>query len=397
MKKTIQILFVSAVLLLLAGMCILTLCFPQTQPGEYDVWENRTLAEIPVLSRSTLSDGSYFSSVEQYLSDHLYGRTDLLRGNVRYRMLRGNVSVNTVVSGSNALMNDNGLYDRFDLWYRTAAGLMADRLAVIRDAAEACGGTFVFVGVPAQRTVFREEYPEYLNSGSEQYRDVTECFTEALLANGIRTVFPEEQFLQSGIPLTELYSPIDHHFTLKGAYLCCNAVLDALTEDGVAGVEKVTEDRITFETLPNPMLGTYNRRLYGCAKITDHLWICHSDAAVPYERWDNGIRTDTPLTVLPKSDTDYVTYSAYMEGDKAETVVRTYRPELKKLLIVGDSFTNAMETLLYMSFDEMRSLDFRYYSEKTLTEYIADYQPDVVLVVRDASVYVSLDGNGDLR
>lgn len=394
MKKTVQILFVSAVLLLLAGLSVLTLFFPQTQPGEYDVWENRTLAEKPVLSRASLSDGSYFRGIDDYLSDHLYGRTDILRCNVRCRMLLGNTSVNGVVLGKHTLMNDNGIYDRFNSWYRTASELMASRLAAIRDATEECGGTFVFVGVPSQRNIFCGEYPGYLNSGNEQTENTVNCFIASLEKKDIPSVFPT--FTQSGVPLTELYSAVDHHFTLKGAYLCCNEVIDALNAAG-CDVKKTEPDRIGFEQLPNPMLGTYNRRLYGCSEVTDHLWIYHSEDAVPYERWDNGKKTDTPLIVLPQSEEDYVTYSAYMEGDKAETVIKTYRPELKKLLIVGDSFTNAMEPLLYMSFDEMRSLDFRYYTEKTLTEYIADYQPDVVLIVRDASVYVSLDGNGDLH
>lgn len=394
MKDRIKTIFCATFFLLLGGFAVLTVLFPQRVPQNYDVWENRYLAGAPSFSKASIADGTFFQSVDDYLSDHLFRRTDLLRWNVRYQMLRGSVSINGVVRGKRTLMNDNGIYDRFNTWYRTAAELMADQLAAIRDATEECGGTFVFVGVPSQRNIFCGEYPGFLNSGNEQTENTIDCFAASLKKEDIHSVFPT--FTQSSVPMTELYSPVDHHFTLKGAYLCCNEVIDALNAIG-CDVKKTEPDRISFEQLPNPMLGTYNRRLYGCSGVTDHLWIYHSGDAVPYERWDNGKKTDNPMIVLPQSEEDYVTYSAYMEGDKAETVVKTYRPELKKLLIVGDSFTNAMETLLYMSFDEMRSLDFRHYTEKTLTEYIADYQPDVVLLVRDASVYVSLDGNGDLR
>ena len=78
-------------------------------------------------------------------------------------------------------------------------------------------------------------------------------------------------------------------------------------------------------------------------------------------------------------------YLVYMGGDKGETILRTDRPELPKVLIFGDSFTNALETLLYPSFDEMRSLDLRHYNSKTLWDYIEDYQPDIVLDIRDDS------------
>ena len=36
----------------------------------------------------------------------------------------------------------------------------------------------------------------------------------------------------------------------------------------------------------------------------------------------------------------------------------------------------------------------RHYSEKNLLDYIKEYQPDVVITVRDESVYLSQEGNG---
>ena len=45
----------------------------------------------------------------------------------------------------------------------------------------------------------------------------------------------------------------------------------------------------------------------------------------------------------------------------------------------------------------MRSLDLRYYTEKTLSEYIREYRPDVVLCIRDDLNYLSTEGNGDFE
>jgi len=42
----------------------------------------------------------------------------------------------------------------------------------------------------------------------------------------------------------------------------------------------------------------------------------------------------------------------------------------------------------------MYSLDFRYYTAQTLGEYIDKHKPDVVICVRDETVYLSTDGNG---
>ena len=83
--------------------------------------------------------------------------------------------------------------------------------------------------------------------------------------------------------------------------------------------------------------------------------------------------------------------------DKAETILRTDRPELPNLLIFGDSFTNPLETLFYTGFNETRSLDLRYYDQKGILEYLEEYRPDVVICIRDDTAYLSTEGNGNIR
>lgn len=114
-----------------------------------------------------------------------------------------------------------------------------------------------------------------------------------------------------------------------------------------------------------------------------------------FDGWDNGERTDAPLLELP-SEGEPVQYHAYMGGDKGETVIRTNHPELPNVLIVGDSFTNPVEALCTASFNELHSLDFRHYDAMTLTEYLAEYPADLVVVIRDNLNYIGAEANGDL-
>lgn len=395
MKKLTQIVFLAAVFILLGGLAVLTLFFPQTQPNEYDPWENRNLADTPVFSKSTVFDGSFFSDAEDYLSDHLYGRTSFLRANVRYQQLTGRVSINGVIPSDDVLLLDNGFYDAGLTDPAEAAAVMVSRLSAVQDAVESYGGTFLYVGIPTQRNIYAGAYPSFVNSDMPRTEQSLAAFLPALEQAQINTLFVQDALDSVKEPISEYFSPVDHHFTLKGAHLCCTEILRYLNEQG-CGIPELPSD-LTFETLPNPILGTYNRKLYGLSPVSGEFQIYHTANAVPYERWDNGVPYDTPLIVLPQTETEFVQYSAYMGGDKAETILKTNRPGMKKLLIVGDSFTNAMEPLLYLCFDETRSLDFRYYTEKTLTEYVAEYQPDVVLIIRDASVYLNPDGNGNLK
>lgn len=117
---------------------------------------------------------------------------------------------------------------------------------------------------------------------------------------------------------------------------------------------------------------------------------------VPFVRLDNGGEVEPTLYTLPDNVTADVTYDIFMGGDKAETILRTDRPELPNLLIFGDSFTNPLETLFYTGFNETRSLDLRHYSAMGILEYLEEYQPDVVLCIRDDTAYLSTDGNGNI-
>ena len=56
-----------------------------------------------------------------------------------------------------------------------------------------------------------------------------------------------------------------------------------------------------------------------------------------------------------------------------------------------------MECIAYLSFDEMHSLDLRYYQAMSLEDYIRELQPEVVVCIRDYDVllYPSDNGGGD--
>ena len=63
-------------------------------------------------------------------------------------------------------------------------------------------------------------------------------------------------------------------------------------------------------------------------------------------------------------------------------------------LVFGDSFTNALQTLLYVSFDETHILDLRHYKDMSLKDYISEYQPDIVLCIQNDTFYYTTTGNG---
>ena len=368
---------------------------PLTPTAGYSVWENRTMADIPELTAESFWGGTYFSQWETLLSDRFYGRDRWMELYTAYRMARQSASVNDVVLTDDTLLPQNDIPDYSSRDFDAEAEHMAAELQAIDEQVSAYGGTMLYVGVPEQRSMYRDRYPAWQEDNAEYLQNVEENFAAAMEAHDVPLLLMRP-LLEGREDLTALYSTVDHHYTLLGAYETYRAVCEKLTEAGW-DIPVVTEDHITFTELPNPYLGTYNRKLYGLSPVSEKLWVMESDMAVPFTRTDNGEAVEPTVQDLPDGTWQYVYYNLYMGGDKAETVIDTGRDDLPSILIWGDSFTNAFETIAWMSFGEMRSIDLRYYEDMTLSAYIDRYHPDIVLCIRDDLNYLSTLGNGTVR
>lgn len=391
MKKFIDRAFLLGLLALLVAVPVRLITDSQYETSAY--YENRTLAARPDLNMETLWDGSYGSRLETWFSDHAPLRTTLLKTetDILMHVLRRPI-VNDVVVTEDVLLPKMSYSEWTRKDYEQNAGPIAGNFGKLNAHVEENGGKFYFIGFPEQRVYFEDRFPGYMNSHETEAAVADEVFETALTAQGIRFLNMEAAFDADGRP-AEYYSAIDHHFTYYGAYAAYRSVLESLAADGWE-LPVLTEEDIAFEELPNPYIGSRNRKLYNLWDNGEKAVIGRQKEPVAFIRTDNGQPSDKPLFVLPAEDYLPTTYNLYMGGDFGETVLETNRPDLPDVLIFGDSFSNAMETLLYTAFDETRILDLRHYTEKTLKDYITDYQPDIVLCVMNDTFYYTTTGNG---
>lgn len=195
----------------------------------------------------------------------------------------------------------------------------------------------------------------------------------------------------------EFSSRVDNHYGLLGAYETYRAAVQKLNGDyGLALSFPEEGTDVTFSALPNPYMGSRTRKLLGLRGDDEKLLTAAFREDIPFTRLDNWQEVASAVYALPATEDEALTYSLYMGGDIAETCIRTDRPSLPTALIFGDSFTNAVESLAYYSFDEMRSVDLRHYKTQSISDYIAAYQPDVVICIRDYEALLSRSDNGGL-
>lgn len=390
MKRTANIVFLGIVLLMLFAVPIRTAL--QWQAG-VSYYEQRTLAPLPQATRSTIWSGGYFTDLETALSDHLTGREHILKANTAMNLALGRPKVNGLVVNTDKLVSCYG-YTRWDLGYLTGqAATAAQSYAALNRLVKSYGGYFCYLGVPLQSTYFADHYPSYMESRLWHTTAIREAFSAAMAEQGVPFINLYAAYQEQGMPESYYYAT-DHHYTYEGAFAAYEILMDRIRADTNLGLAALGRPDFTWLTLPNPFLGSSNRKLYGLWPNDDRAEIAVPKADIPLTRTDNGGGVESRVFELPERESQTVTYSVYMGGDIAETVLSTDRPELPSILIYGDSFTNPLETLLWTNFNETYCLDFRYYTKKTLEEYIAEYRPDVVLCVRDEIHYLSADGNG---
>ena len=360
----------------------------------YSYYENRSMASLPQFTSKTLTDGSYFNDMESYLIDHCAFRESMVKLDIWLDLKLKRPMINDVVIEDDILLQWNNFekVDRQEI--ERQAALMSYNLSELNNIIKDYGGYFCYVAVPCQYAYFEDEYPFYLNSRKEYTDASLTSLKHYMNKNKVNFIDMGEVFDKLGHQ-ENYYSKVDNHYTLYGAYETYKSITEKINADTNLNLEFPVGDDITFEENPVYYLGSRLRKIMNLWPGNEALVKANFKKDIPFTRTDNSVTSEASVYPQGFNEYNHVLYSYYMGGDIPETLIDTKREDLPSVLIYGDSFTNAVECLMYYSFDEMRSIDLRYYNEMSLEEYIKLYKPDVVVCIRDYEALLSTDGNGD--
>lgn len=392
MRKICNRLFLALFGLALAAVPAFTLARPEKKISYY---ENRALAEKPALTGENVRTGKYFSGWDTWLSDHIVGRNTILKSYARIQRALPKVEANNIIeTGSGALLLMASPEDYDPEEQKEIMDKKTGELKALAGHVQDYRGVFCYVGVPGQRYVYYDEYPEYLSIGRSLVDYCEGRVFDALADTDAVAVNMREVFDATG-DAKRYYSALDNHYNYDGVLLTYRTLMKAINERLDTPL-KVYEDRdLVFHTEEQEFFGSYSRRICNLQARKEHLVWAEPKEPVPFTREDGHVRV--PANTFEQPDPAVSTYAGYMGGDIGETVIRTGRDDLPSILVFGDSFTNPLEGLLYASCGEFRSLDFRHYDAMTLYEYIDLYQPDIVIAVRDNMSYNQFEDNGAYR
>ncbi|MBU5313048.1 hypothetical protein KQI38_13475 [Tissierella carlieri] len=358
--------------------------------------ENRTLAPLPQYSNERLLNGQYFSEWENYISDHIIGRDYLIKSYTLLNMkVLGKHKINNIIIGKEDTLlpfYTEELSNNLE-YYLNNLNAMTENMKNLQNHIKANGGEFYFVGLPGQSSFFKSRYQNYFENKEGYFVENENKMFNNLEKNNINYINMNEVFKKD--QNNENYLKTDHHFSFKGSYRTYVEIIDRLRNDLGLDIGKPLDiEELDIVTLDKPILGSRNRQLYFLHPTDEKVSIAYPRTPIDYEKYTNGV-LDPKLYYINNDENP--SYNIYMGGDQKEIIIDTNREDLPNLLIFGDSFTNALEPLLYYHFNETRILDLRHYKEMNLYEYIGLHKPTVVLMIRDDLNYGNPEGNGKFQ
>lgn len=339
------------------GVFFLLILFLPKHEGELSPNERRVLAKAPDASIDNILGGGFSGEVDTWLEDHfpfrnffvsLYSYADRLTGR--------NITESIILGKGDRLLSAPVANNETEI---TECG---DKIAAF---AEKNNLRSIVCGIPSNGSMLENELPKL----HLEYHDA-DILREFESAVGGVSLDNIKLFAQSG-DTSEYYYRTDHHLTMQGSY----AVYVELC--GQLGIAPMGE--LSFEKQNYEFYGT----AYGSSGLlltkpdTLEVWRWKGDESVAVTTYDgstsevhNGMYDEACLAE------GYVDrYAAYLYSNHGVTIVENPNAVGGSLLVLKDSYGNAIVPFLAKHFKTIVMLDLRYFNSasKQPSEIVSEY------------------------
>ena len=341
----------------LAGFGLLHILLPDRT---FSPVENRTLSKMPDFSWSALVDGSYTSKLEKYLEDQFPLRDGWMGLKNRYEYLLGKREFHGVY-----LCGDRLIHKIED------ASRAEQNIAYLQKLTELTDVPVYLGLIPTAAEVYRDQLP----AGAENFDQA--AYLEKVRESVPDAVWVDMEKWMDGASGVSLFYRTDHHWTSAGAWHGYAALMEAMGEP--------FEPLGTPETVSEDFYGTLysSSGVHWLAPDTIERYVSGESVTVEnFEKGEtHGLYVDSFLGEKDK-------YASFLGGNTPLYIIRN--PEAaseEKLLVVRDSYSDAMAPFLSQYFAEIHLVDLRYY-RTSVAEYARENGMDQIFVCYSVENFV---------
>lgn len=341
----------------LAGFGLLHILLPDRT---FSPVENRTLSSMPDFSWSALVDGSYTSRLEKYLEDQFPLRDGWMGLKNRYEYLLGKREFHGVY-----LCGDRLIHKIED------ASRAEQNIAYLQKLTELTDIPVYLGLIPTAAEVYRDQLP----AGAENFDQA--AYLKKVRESVLDAVWVDMEKWMDGASGVSLFYRTDHHWTSAGAWHGYAALMEAMGEP--------FEPLGTPETVSEDFYGTLysSSGVHWLAPDTIERYVSGEGVTVEnFEKGEtHGLYVDSFLGEKDK-------YASFLGGNTPLYIIRN--PEAtseEKLLVVRDSYSDAMAPFLSQYFAEIHLVDLRYY-RTSVVEYARENGMDRIFVCYSVENFV---------
>jgi len=321
--------------------------------------ENRTLAQLPEFSWEALKSGEFTEDVEAYFADQFPLRDSWTVLKARAEQAIGKKEFNGIYLCGDTLISKVETPEE---------GLVEKNLSYIQRLKEKAPVRVTLGLIPSAAEVWKEKLP----AGADSWDQTALLGSSDVDFHTALTDHKEEY----------IFYRTDHHWTSLGAFYGANALLETL------GKEMLNIADFAPETASDDFNGT----LYSQSGIH---WL-DSDT-IEYWAGEDGISVTSWRTGKPEAgmlyDRSWLTvkdqYSSFLGGNQPLAVIRNEANVGEgKIMLVRDSYADALAPFLAQRFEEVHLLDLRYY-RMPASMYAQQYGIDEICVVYSVQNFIS--------
>lgn len=363
MSKKFNIFLSTLFCAFLGGVFVLSLLLPDK---DFSPLENRYLQAVPQLSLESLKDGQFMADAEDYAADHIVGRDFWVALKAWCERLSGKQESNgSYLAEGGALINR---LDPPDMEKLDKNMSHLDQLAANVDI------PVHFGLIPSAAQIWANRLPAGAPTADEQA--IINTLYGRTQANTVDVL--SALSAHSG---EDLYYRTDHHWTSLGAYYGYTAVMEAM------GLDPVPLSDYEKTTVSTDFYGT----IFSSSGVRwvepDEIDIYVPEEGVPVTTYFDGTPTQGELYVekfLKEKDQ----YSYFLGGNQPLCVIEGRNPDAPKLLLVRDSYSDALAPFLAESFSEVHLFDLRY-NNTSLKTYAQEHDIDRICVLYSLSNFTT--------
>ncbi len=336
--RNFSLVFIAFVIFVMA----LNIIKPNAQTS---VAENRDLQQRPKISTSKISDGKFASDYSKYMSDQFIGRSKFIKLKSKFDLFLGKKEINGVYIAKN-----DYLMEGFKKADDNVTNMKIDSINIFARSNPKLKVSVMVA--PNKVEIYKHLLPKNIPVDSQV--DYLNSIREKLDPK-IKFIDLVDTF-ERNKNSDELYFKTDHHWTTDGAYL---AYVEFCKKQNLEPVNIKSFDKSLASDSFRGSLYYKNGAQIGKPDSL-HLYLTQANKPVIVKYYDTKLKVPSLYDVDKLDGRD--PYEVFTGGNHTQIKIRTNIDTDRRLLLVKDSYANAMLPFLVDNFSEINIVDLRYFT-----------------------------------